>query len=84
MDGGGQCNNRFSTLRARKDVKESSDVVTGMLQVFYFDVVFYLIWVQICLLLLLILLRFDVSPEVLLRTYSVYTLIGDSVWARRV
>ena len=61
------------------------DVVTGMLQVFNFDV--YAILdpsANLSFVSPYVAMKFSIDPEILLEPYSVYNLVGESIVASRV
>uniref|UniRef100_M1DCD2 Gag-pol polyprotein n=1 Tax=Solanum tuberosum TaxID=4113 RepID=M1DCD2_SOLTU len=77
--------NRFYALLTRGAQKSSLDVVTGMLNVFQLDVYVLLdAGATLSFVTPYVAMRFDVLPDVLLEPFSISTLVGDSIVAKRV
>src|SRR5688572_21980714 len=84
---GGQAprNNRFYALHGRQEVEDTPDVVTGMLQVFNFDVYALLDpGANLSFVSPYISMKFSIDPAILLEPYSVNNLVGESIVASRV
>ena len=78
-------NKRFYALKSRVDQEDSPDVVTLMVQVFLINV-YALINPDATSYFVtpLVSMKFDVLPHVFAEPFSVSTLVGDSVVAKRV
>ncbi|KAG5572875.1 hypothetical protein H5410_062641 [Solanum commersonii] len=64
---------------------DSPDVVTGMIQIFNFDVYALLDpGASLSFVTLYVAMNFDVLPEKLLEPFSVSTPVGESILADRV
>ena len=84
---GGQAprNNRFYALHGRKEVEETPDVVTGMLQVFNFYMYALLDpGANLSFVSPYVAMKFSIDPEILLEPYYVYNLVGESIVVSRV
>lgn len=78
-----QGHNRFYALQARQEVEESPNIVTSTLRVFEYNVYALLDpGANLSFVILYLTMRFDVSPEVLLEPYLVYTPIDKFVLAK--
>lgn len=74
--GGVKCKNRFSALQARHDVEKSPNMVMSMLRIFDFDVYALLeSGANLSFVTPYLVIRFDMTPEILLEPFLVYTLI---------
>ncbi|XP_055830809.1 uncharacterized protein LOC129899823 [Solanum dulcamara] len=81
----GQCTNHFYVLYGRQEVEEVSNIVTGILKVFAFDVYALLDpGANLSFVTPFLANRFDMSPKMLLDPYLVSTPIGELVHARKV
>jgi len=77
--------NHFYALQSRGDQESSPDVVTGMLQVFSFDVYALLDpGATLSFVTPFVVMKFEILPDVLEEPFWVSTLLGDSVVAKRV
>ena len=75
----------FYALKSRGNEEVSPDVVTGMLQVFSVNVYEFLDPSDILyFVILLLVMKIDVLPNVLVETYFVSTLVGHSIVVKRV
>ena len=77
--------NFFYALGSRGEQEESTDVVTGMLQVFSIDV-YALLYPGATLSFISTLVdkTFHVLPDILIEPFIVTTPIGDFIMARRI
>ena len=78
----GPRNNKFCALHDRQEMEEVPDVVTGILQVFHFDV-YALIdpGANISFVSPYVSMRFSVRPELLKDLFFVSTFVGESIVA---
>ena len=77
--------NHFYALRSRDDQEESPNVVTGMLQVYSTNVYALLDHgATLCFVTTLVDMKFNMLPDVLIEHFSIITLVGESVVAKRV
>lgn len=71
--GGSQCTNQFYVLHSRKEVKETLDIVTGILKVFHFNACALLdLGVNLSFVTPFFVNRFDASPKVLLDPFDLF------------
>ncbi|XP_069150301.1 uncharacterized protein [Solanum lycopersicum] len=77
--------NRFYALRSRDEQEISPDVVNGVLQVFTICVYDLLdLGATLSFVTALVAKEIDILPDILNEPFSVSTLVGDSIVAKRV
>ncbi|KAH0674527.1 hypothetical protein KY290_024941 [Solanum tuberosum] len=83
--GAGRGGNHLYAITSLQEQEDSPDDVTGMIQVFNFDVYALLDpGVSLSFITPYVAMNFDVLPEKLLDPFSAYTPVGESILAERV